>query len=821
MRLEPSVGNNSALSHALSSTYYQFALVASIAITAPMAFDYAIDAFYHFSNDQEKLWKGFIPRLNLILALAVPDAIFLVVIGPYKLYEFYPCVQRAREIFYLYSFLSYMIEFCAPIWTMRSTSFLSVTFCVANVLSIFCSFIDDSNTEFILGICVWTFYSLSGVFLIVLCEQWVRHVIRGEKTLPMKSVHQVNMYLGACSILALSYVILQFTLRSGDKWQDTGEAYLCGYTVMIATFTAVVTVLNGRMIRREASDSEHALELKKMFVRYISHEIRTPLNTVFMGLKLLEKEVTAQGANRRTLDTIRDTKEACNVALEILNDLLTFDKLEGGLLKLEEEMLRPWTFVRGAVKPFFVQSREAGIELVYDATPRELIDRFRGFRIKADPHKLAQVVRNLVSNALKFTPRDGRVVVKLLRANIPNPNFHHSFSQRRRSNILQLDGGPASGVPEVQPTLEVLRLQVVDSGAGISPENQTKLFKEIIQFNPGKLQNGGGSGLGLFITKGIVDLHGGNISVWSEGEGHGCTFTLELPLETVDEMGVEAEVEEADPADEEADVSAPPRPVTEEAARASAPTPPTVTMETPPPLAISNPPTLAGASATSSPNRAHDSLSPLSVPFSRQESYDSYGSGSLPKKLNILVADDSKMNRKMVVRFLQDRCDKMVEADDGMDAVEQYKKHVQRDDPVVFNIVLMDHHMPRLDGPGAVKAIRALGYKGLIIGVTGNALACDMEVLLRAGADLVMAKPLDLDEFNRVISERVNLKARRPHPTFLGALTRSGSSSRKKGSSGMIHSKPMARQGANVGNANHRVAVEPPDSRDDVSVISL
>jgi len=75
-----------------------------------------------------------------------------------------------------------------------------------------------------------------------------------------------------------------------------------------------------------------------------------------------------------------------------------------------------------------------------------------------------------------------------------------------------------------------LVVDVVDTGAGISPENQQKLFKEIVQFQPEKLQAGGGSGLGLWITKGIVDMHGGRISVHSEGEGRGCTFTVRLPM---------------------------------------------------------------------------------------------------------------------------------------------------------------------------------------------------------------------------------------------------------------------------------------------------
>jgi hypothetical protein len=71
---------------------------------------------------------------------------------------------------------------------------------------------------------------------------------------------------------------------------------------------------------------------------------------------------------------------------------------------------------------------------------------------------------------------------------------------------------------------------VTDSGAGISDENQKKLFKEIVQFNPEKLQAGGGSGLGLWISSGIMELHNGKISVFSEGEGKGCSFMVEIPM---------------------------------------------------------------------------------------------------------------------------------------------------------------------------------------------------------------------------------------------------------------------------------------------------
>jgi hypothetical protein len=184
---------------------------------------------------------------------------------------------------------------------------------------------------------------------------------------------------------------------------------------------------------------------------------------------------------------------------------------------------------------------------------------------------LAQVLRNLMSNALKFTPPNGIVAVKAYFVADPaggasagpvtagadgggsggtlaaiGRRLSH-MATRRGSNMqsarilaaaaaadaVAAADAPKEGSDKVADDPGVpgfLVVDVVDTGAGISPENQQKLFKEIVQFQPEKLQAGGGSGLGLWITKGIVDMHGGRISVHSDGEGHGCTFTVRLPM---------------------------------------------------------------------------------------------------------------------------------------------------------------------------------------------------------------------------------------------------------------------------------------------------
>jgi len=101
---------------------------------------------------------------------------------------------------------------------------------------------------------------------------------------------------------------------------------------------------------------------KKAFVRYVSHEIRTPLNTVFLGLQLLHDEMTgsaahptAQNSSSTWIEALDEVRDSCNIALRTLNDLLSMDKLEDGLLKLEKTEEQAWEFIQNTVRPFLIQ----------------------------------------------------------------------------------------------------------------------------------------------------------------------------------------------------------------------------------------------------------------------------------------------------------------------------------------------------------------------------------------------------------------------------------------------------------------------------------
>lgn len=250
----------------------------------------------------------------------------------------------------------------------------------------------------------------------------------------------------------------------------------------------------------------------------------------------------------------------------------------------------------------------------------------------------------------------------------------------------------------------VVKIEVTDSGAGISAENCSKLFKSIVQFNAGQLQGGGGTGLGLFMSKKIVDLHDGQLSVSSAGEGLGTTFTLILPAYKS--------------------------------------------------FVITNSPGLAATEVEETGALASQAAD---IPLNDVPSLESLGAQALPvsavPKPSVLVVDDVAMTRKMLRKLLQSRVRMCLEAEDGIAAVEQITRAMASGGEEI-DVVMMDNNMPRMTGPDACSRMRELGFTGLIIGVTGNVLPADIEMYLSRGANRVLTKPFDIEEFDRLWREK-------------------------------------------------------------------
>ena len=156
----------------------------------------------------------------------------------------------------------------------------------------------------------------------------------------------------------------------------------------------------------EVEKLKKKLEMKSLFVRSVSHEIRTPLNIVFAALLWLELETSQM--NTEFQETIAMTKDACTSAVDILNDMLAYEKIDGNILTLEMGSVIVIQLINEVVKPFYVQAKQKSISLEV-----KTLGVTEGVKIIGDEHKLQQVVRNLISNALKFTLPGGNVKVIL------------------------------------------------------------------------------------------------------------------------------------------------------------------------------------------------------------------------------------------------------------------------------------------------------------------------------------------------------------------------------------------------------------------------
>ena len=254
---------------------------------------------------------------------------------------------------------------------------------------------------------------------------------------------------------------------------------LAGVGVMMAL------VLHDREeARREA---EAANQAKSQFLANVSHEIRTPMNGVLgMADLLLRDELTPLQKER--VDMIRTSAESL---LALVNDILDLSKVEAGRLELQREDFRLRELIDRTLQVFAQQAAESGIDLRCHVAP-DLPDELHG-----DPTRLRQVLLNLVGNAARFT--------------------------RRGSITVTVEAVPGGAGREV-------RFEVRDTGTGIRPEVQARLFEPYVQSGKPVTRELGGTGLGLVISKRIVELMGGGIGFTSEW-CQGSTFWFRIPLE--------------------------------------------------------------------------------------------------------------------------------------------------------------------------------------------------------------------------------------------------------------------------------------------------
>jgi PAS domain S-box-containing protein len=286
------------------------------------------------------------------------------------------------------------------------------------------------------------------------------------------------------------------TLSFGTKTRArfSSEDVTLMKTVANQVAVAMDRIQSQRALRNAYQRLQDADRHKDEFLAVLSHELRNPLAPIQNSLYILDRASPGCDQARRSLDVIR--RQAAHLS-RIVDDLLDVTRIARGKIRLQRQRVDVVEIMRRTVEDYRTSFLEGGVRLQARMPDGALW-------ADVDSTRLAQVVGNLLGNALKFTPRDGTVELKL-----------------RREQAWAI-------------------LTVRDSGAGIAPDVIERLFQPFSQAEQTLDRSRGGLGLGLALVRGLAELHGGSASAQSEGLGRGAEFTVRLPLGGVPAQSAEA-----------------------------------------------------------------------------------------------------------------------------------------------------------------------------------------------------------------------------------------------------------------------------------------
>jgi two-component system CheB/CheR fusion protein len=285
--------------------------------------------------------------------------------------------------------------------------------------------------------------------------------------------------------------------KSGTRFWGSGvltavrneEGELTGFVKVLRDDTArkqAETERSELLAREQAArlEAENATRVKDQFLAMLSHELRTPISTILVWARMLTQNKCTPEEHDEGLAVI---ERSANAQVQLLDDLLDTSRIASGKIRLQRTNTDLETVVKLAVEGAMPLAKAKDIE-IHTALAEGI------GAIDGDPDRLRQVVGNLLNNAIKFTPSGGRVDVKLVR-----------------------EGSWAE-------------LTVTDTGKGIEPDFLPRVFTAFSQAEATSTRSFGGLGLGLAISKELVELHGGTIHVESAGANKGATFVVRLPL---------------------------------------------------------------------------------------------------------------------------------------------------------------------------------------------------------------------------------------------------------------------------------------------------
>jgi two-component system sensor histidine kinase RpfC len=583
------------------------------------------------------------------------------------------------------------------------------------------------------------------------------------------------------SELAMSVVGFGIVLYVNDFWRAHSSL---GTGLLLAMIAVSLYVLS--LVRRmfdALARAEAANLAKRRFISMVSHELRTPLNAI-IGMADLLRDTQL---SREQADMLQTLRSSSRVMISLIEEVLDFSKIEAGKVVLEKTDFDLHALVNSTCRIVASQAAVKGVDFVVSIMP-EVPPAVRG-----DPHHLRQVLINLAGNAVKFTEH-GSVTV------------HVSVQAESEASVR-------------------LKFSIRDTGIGIAPEAQSRIFESFAQADQSTTRRFGGTGLGTTIAKQLVGLMGGRIGLES-AIGLGSTFWVEIDLEKQPEQagvasgdlaaarillvgfpqGERAALDEAlagwgvvptTVASVEEGVA---RLVSEislakpyhsallyasgedlqlaQRFRRAAPNP--------------APPTILAVPREADVRRfevlSSGFASVLELPFDKRRLFNVLHSvaageevrgegvvrlqdyarrGSAAVKLRVLVADDNPTNREVVGKILERSGHSVTLVNDGEHALDA----LERDS---HDVVILDRNMPGMGGMEALQALRLMtrGRERLpVIMLSADVTPEAKREALEAGADSFMAKPIEalrlLDEIHRLASAKAESARKAETPAML------------------------------------------------------
>ena len=410
-----------------------------------------------------------------------------------------------------------------------------------------------------------------------------------------------------------------------------------------------------KMLYAEKSFAEEANKAKSVFLSNMSHDIRTPMNAIIGYLKLAKREGTTMEDMK---DYLAKVESSSQHLLALINDVLEMSRIESGKMDLEESECDLRRLMSGVRDMFATQMAGKNILYLVDAVG------IKNPVVFCDKNRLNRVLLNLISNAFKFTPENGTVSVSLAQT-----------------------GAATDGIARFE-------LRVKDSGIGMSADFAEKVFDAFERERTSTVSGIQGTGLGMAITKSIVDLMGGDIRV-NTAPGEGTEFIINVNFKLAESL------------------------TPQESARGTK-------IE-------------ENSASKDYENQAQNLIEkPLTLDFS---------------KMRVLLVDDMDINREIAFMLLSDMGFTVDTAVNGKEAVEK----IAAAKAGFYDAVLMDIQMPVMDGYEATREIRQLSDKDKarvpVIAMTANAFAEDVQKAREAGMNAHIAKPIDLTAISKTLAE--------------------------------------------------------------------